>query len=78
MKATGMKLKVACRKIRRRVRVLLGNIYRLNALWNLLHPGEPMQYISIDQKPSWFNSAGFTRAYGQKGGGAPEIHEEHK
>ena len=55
---TGMQLKVAWRKIIRRVRVELGNVFRLRALWAICHPGRPMRWFSADQKPSWFNNAG--------------------
>ena len=55
---TGMKLKVAWRKILRRISVELGNVFRLRALWARCHPGVPMRWLSLDQKPSWFNNAG--------------------
>ena len=53
-----MKVKVAWRKVLRRIRVELGNVFRLRALWAKCHPGVPMRWLSLDQKPSWFNSAG--------------------
>ena len=39
-KKTGMRLKVAWRKVLKRVKVLMGNIFRLKALWELVHPGK--------------------------------------
>ena len=55
---TGMQLKVSWRKVIKRVRVELGNVFRLRALWAKCHPGIPMRWFSADQKPSWFNNAG--------------------
>ena len=74
-KVVGMKLKVSWRKIVRRVRVLLGNITRVRALWDLVHPGKPMRWLSLDQKPSWFNNAGHTGTYAQKGS-QPTVKED--
>ena len=74
----GMKLKVSWRKILRRVRVELGNIFRLRALWAKCHPGTPMKWISLDQKPSWFNNAGAsnTGTYTMhRGRNAPTVRE---
>ena len=70
----GMKLKVSWAKVIRRVRVLLMNIFRLRAFWELLFPGRTMRWISLDQKPSWFNNAGHTGAYARKGS-QPTVRE---
>jgi hypothetical protein len=48
----GMKLKVAWRKVKRRVLVLLTNIFRLRAWWAICHPNKTMRWLSVDQKPS--------------------------
>ena len=74
-KVCGMKLKVPWTKVKRRVRVLLSNIYRLRAFWELCHPGVPMRFISLDQKPSWFNNAGLTGTFAKKGGSQPSVRE---
>ena len=37
-KVTGMKLKVPWKKVKRRIGVLLGNIFRLRAFWEICHP----------------------------------------
>ena len=50
---TGMKLKVAWRKVLRRVLVELGSVFRLRALWAKCHPNKSMQWFSLD-----FNNAG--------------------
>ena len=75
MRRTGMKLTVPWRKIKVRVKVLLQNIFRLRAFWNLCHPGVPMRFVSLDQKPSWFNNAGHTGTFTKKGGSAPSVRE---
>lgn len=54
---------VACR----RVTNMLCNIFRLQALWELCHPGILMRWFSMDQKPSWFNNAGLTKTFAKKG-----------
>jgi hypothetical protein len=54
---------VACR----RVANMLCNIFRLQALWELCHPGIPMRWFSMDQKPSWFNNAGLKKTFTKKG-----------
>ena len=71
----GLKLTVPWRKVKRRVKVLLQNIFRLRAFWELCFPGVAMRFISIDQKPSWFNNAGHTGTYSQKGRTAPTVRE---
>ena len=76
-RATGMQLKVAWRKVVRRVRTELSNIFRLREFWRLLHPGVPMRWLSIDQKPAWFNNAGAgkVKTLAKTGGEAPAIRE---
>jgi hypothetical protein len=71
---TGMKLKVAWHKVKQRVQVLLGNIFRLRAFWELCHPGREMRWLSVDQKPSWFNNAGLTGTFAKKGS-QPSVRE---
>ena len=74
-KVTGMKLKVPWRKVKRRTGVFLGNIFRLRAFWEICHPDTPMRFLSVDQKPSWFNNAGHTGTFAQKGGSQPSVRE---
>ena len=74
-KVIGMKLKVAWRKIKKRVVVLLTNFFRLRFFWQICHGDAPMRWLSIDQKPSWFNNAGHTGTFGRKGGEAPTVRE---
>ncbi len=74
-KVCGMKLKVPWAKVKRRIHVLLGNIYRLRAFWELCHPGVVMRFLSLDQKPSWFNRAGHTGTFAKKGGSQPSVRE---
>jgi len=75
-KVTGMKLKTPWASVKRRIRVFLGNIFRLRAFWEIIHPGTPMRFISLDQKPSWFNNAGHTGTFAEKGGKAPTVRED--
>ena len=74
-KVTGMKLKVSWNKLKRRIRVFLGNIFRLRAFWELCHPDVEMRFLSLDQKPSWFNNAGHTGTFAKKGGSQPSVRE---
>jgi len=74
-KQLGMRLKVSWRKVKNRVKVLLGNIFRLRTLWELVHPGKPMHWFSADQKPSWFNNAGHTGTWAKKGS-QPTVRED--
>ena len=74
-KVVGMKLKVSWAKVKRRTRVLLGNIFRLRAFWEICHPGSQPRSISVDQKPSWFNNAGHTGTFAQQGGSQPSVRE---
>ena len=72
---TGMKLKVAWRKIKNRVFRLLQNIFRLRRFWEICHEGKPMRWLSVDQTPSWWNNAGLTGTFAKKGGKAPSVTE---
>ena len=74
-KVTGMKLKVSWSKVKRRTAVLLGNLFRLRAFWEIIHPNVPMRFLSVDQKPSWFNNAGHTGTFARKGGSQPSVRE---
>ena len=74
-KVTGMRLKVPWKKVLRRVGVLLGNMFRLKFFWEHCHPGKHMKFLSIDQKPAWFNNAGHTGTFTKKGGSQPRIRE---
>ena len=67
MKACGMQLKVSWRKILRRVACSFGNYWRLRFFWETLFPGVPMKWISLDEKPSWFNNAGHVGTFAQRG-----------
>ena len=71
----GMKLKVSWRKVKRRVLVLLQNIFRLRRFWELVHPGKTLRWLSLDQKPAWFNNAGHTGTWAFAGGRAPTVKE---
>ena len=72
-KISGMKLKVSWEKIVQRVKVLLTNIFRVRRFWDHCHPGRPMRFISLDQKPSWFNNAGHKGTLAKKGGPTPGV-----
>lgn len=67
MKGIGMQLKVSWRKILRRVKCSFGNYWRMRFFWESLFPGRPMRWISLDQKPSWFNNAGHQGTFSQQG-----------
>ena len=54
-KVTGMKLKVAWRKVKTRVCVLLTNIFRLREWWKICHGNKHMRWLSVDQKPCWWS-----------------------
>ena len=34
-----------------------------------------MRFLSVDQKPSWFNNAGLTGTFARKGGSQPRVRE---
>ena len=68
-----MKLKVAWRKVKKRVVLLLKNIFRLHKWWAICHPGKSMRWLSLDQKPSWFNNVGHTGTFAKKGGSKASV-----
>ena len=72
-KVVGMRLKVSWKKVKSRVAVLLGNIFRLRAFWELCHPDVPMRFLSIDQKPLWFNNDGLCGTFATKGCSVPGV-----
>lgn len=72
----GMRLKCPWRKVLERVRVLMWNIFCLRAFWEICFPGKEMRWFSLDQKPSWVNNAGLTKAYTRKGSNA-KVLESH-
>ena len=74
-KVTGMRLKVAWRKVKNRVFVLLSNMFRLREFWRICHDNKPMRWLSLDQKPSWWNNAGLTGTWAKKGGSQPSVTE---
>ena len=47
------------------------------ALWELCFPGTPMRWVSLDQKPSWFNNAGLRPQYATKGSRVVAAKEDH-
>ena len=58
MRATTVRFKISLTKATARVSCMLSNIFRLRHLWQLCHGPTPMRWVSYDQKPSWFNTAG--------------------
>ena len=66
-RAVTTRFKVSMGKACARVACMLGNIFRLQFLWELCHPGVPMRWFSMDQKPSWFNNAGLKKTLARKG-----------
>jgi len=74
-KVTGMKLKVAWRKIKNRVFVLLTNIFRLREWWRICIGDKPMRWLSVDQKPSWWNNVGLKKTWAKRGRRAPTVKE---
>jgi len=78
LKSSWMKLSVSYKKIKKRIRVYLSNVFRLRKLWELCFPGKEMRFMSLDQKPSWFNNAGHTGSFGIKGKArVPKVKENH-
>ena len=61
------RFKVSEAAARERIRVMLGNIFRLRAFWKLLFGDRPMRWLSMDQKPSWFNNAGLKGTFTRRG-----------
>ena len=47
------------------------------ALWELSFPGTPMRWVSLDQKPSWFNNAGLRPQYATRGSRVVAAKEDH-
>ena len=76
VKALGMRLKVPWKRVVSRTATYLRNVFRLRAFWALLHPGVAMRWLSLDQKPAWFNNAGHTGSYARKGEAAPTVRED--
>ena len=74
-KVTGMKLKVSWRKIKKRVQVLLSNEFKIREWWRMCFPDKPMRWLSLDQKPSWWNNAGLTGTWARRGGSQPSVTE---
>ena len=68
---------VSFAKAKDRVRCMMCNIFRLRALWERCHPGIPMRWLSIDQKPSWMNNAGRRPMYARKGKREVAAKENH-
>ena len=60
-----------------RIRVMLGNIFRLRALWRLVFGDRPMKWLSMDQKPSWFNNAGLKGTYTRRGAKTVTTKTDH-
>ena len=79
LKIPGMEMQVTWSKLLQRTRVLLANIHRVRHLWQYWHPGNDMrliafdqkQFISLDQKPSWFNDADSKIKFAKEGGPQP-------
>ena len=68
---------ISWQKAKDRIRCMMGNIFRLRRLWALCHPGTPMRWLSMDQKPSWMNNAARRPMYARQGRrdvGAKENH----
>ena len=42
-------------------------MHRLRALWRLCHGNRPLRWLSVDQKPSYFNNAGHTGTWAVQG-----------
>ena len=41
----------------------------------MCHPATEMRFISLDQKPAWFNNAGSKPTWAKKGGSQPSVQE---
>ena len=74
-KTSGMQIKAPWSNILKRVKVLLEHVSRVRVVWDHCHPGKLLKFISLDQKPSWFNNAGHKGTMGRKGGPQPGIKE---
>ena len=53
----------------------MSNIMRLRAWWTECHGDKSMRWLSVDQKPSWWNNAGLTGTWAKKGASAPIVKE---
>ena len=71
-----VKLKVPWERVKKRISVFLGNIYRLRAFWEICHPGVAMRFLSVDQKPSWFNNSGHSGTYARRGEKPQSVREK--
>ena len=49
----------------------------MQALWELCFPDVEMRWVSLDQKPSWFNNAGLRPQYATTGGRVVAAKEDH-
>ena len=66
--STCIRLKVSWQTVRKRICVFLGNIFRLRAFWEICHPNTPMRFLSLDERPYFFDNACHTGAYAKNGG----------
>lgn len=71
------RFKVSEAKARERIRVMLGNIFRLRTLWRLVFGDRPMRWLSMDQKPSWFNNAGLKGTFTRRGAKTVTTKTDH-
>ena len=78
MRRGWMKMSVPWLKIKERVRIFLSNVFRLRAFWDLLYPGVPLRFLSLDQKPSWFNNCGNIGTLQRKGARQGSIRENYQ
>ena len=70
-----MQLKVPYQNVKKRVERFLCNICCLRTLWEECHPGVPMNFLSLDQKPAWWNNAGYKKTYAAEEGYKPFVQE---
>ena len=77
MTMSWMKLKVPWKKIKKRIGVFLSNFMRLRQLWKLCRGDVPARFLSVDQKPSWFNNAGHTGTFAKRGA-RPHLRDNHQ
>ena len=61
-------LKVSWAKLKQRVRVFVKNVFALRFLWRRCFGDElEMRWVSLDQKPAWFNNTALDATYSIKG-----------
>ena len=72
-----VKYTVSLAKVLDRVGVELGNVFRLRQLWRLCHPGCEMRWVSMDQKPDYFNNCAQLPTYARKGAAQVGVVEDH-